>query len=170
MGRHHSDGFFKGVIVGSLVGGVIALLLAPKSGKETQAELKRRARSMKSDIDTTVAELQQDLGGKIDNLKSVAKELKGEALVESQELIRRAEVLKTDLQHSASGLAKTGAGAKDEAVDSAKRLVGEGSAVLSELERLTKKMVASAKDKASASGEKGNDVNDATTREEETEV
>lgn len=140
-------GFLKGAVLGGLIGTVLALLFAPKSGKETQDDIKRRAKSFKHDIDVALADLQNELGGKIDNLKDVAKDLKGEALVESKDLIKKAEVLKQDLRESASGLTRTGADAKDEVVNNAKRLVAEGSEVLSELERVTKKMVASTKDK-----------------------
>jgi len=38
-----SDGFFKGFILGGLIGGFAALLLAPKTGKEFREELGERA-------------------------------------------------------------------------------------------------------------------------------
>lgn len=140
-------GFWKGTFIGAVVGGVAALLLAPKSGKETQADLKRRAKSAKQDIDQIIDDLSRDLVGRIDDLKHAAKDLKGEALQESQGLIRRAEVLKQDLRVGATNLAQGGRGVKDTAVEDAKRLVDEGAAVMSELERVTMRMVASAKDK-----------------------
>jgi gas vesicle protein len=126
---------------------VVALLLAPKSGKETQEDLKRRAKLAKRDLDKMLTDLSSDLVGRIDNLKDAAKDLKGEALEESQELIRRAETLKQDLRASASNLSKAGSQVKNTVVDDAKRLLDEGSAVMNELERVTKKVVASAKDK-----------------------
>ncbi len=140
-------GFLKGALLGGIIGTVSALLLAPKSGKETQDDIKRRARMVKRDIDQMILDLQDDLGGRIDNLKDVAKDLKGEAWVESQDLIKKAELLKRDLQSSASNLTKVGSQAKGDVVDNAKRLVNEGTAVMNELERVTKKMVVSARDK-----------------------
>ncbi len=142
-----NKGFIKGALLGGLIGSVAALLFAPKSGKETQADIKRKALSMKHDLDQTLADLQNDLSGRIDNLKDVAKDLKGEALVESKDLIKKAELLKKDLRESASNLTKTGSEAKDSVVKDAKRLLNEGTAVMTELERVTKKMVGSAKDK-----------------------
>lgn len=140
-------GFFKGVIIGGLVGSVVALLFAPKSGKETQEDIKRKARLVKHDIETMLEQMQQDLGGRIDNLKDVAKELGSEAKQESAGLVKRAELLKSDLAKSAQSLTKGSAEVKDEAVANAKLLLEEGAGIMSELERVTKTMMASAKDK-----------------------
>jgi gas vesicle protein len=38
--RSHRGSFLKGLLIGSLAGGVTALLLAPKSGKELRSEFK----------------------------------------------------------------------------------------------------------------------------------
>lgn len=140
-------GFLKGIVIGGLVGAVGAILFAPKSGKETQEDIKRKARSMKRDLDSMLADMQHDLVGRIDNLKDVAKDLHGEARQESEGLIRQAEILKTDLAISANNITRVGTEAKDEVVTNAKRLLSEGSAVMSELERVTRKMVASTKDR-----------------------
>lgn len=140
-------GILKGIVIGGIVGTIGAILFAPKSGKETQADIKRKARSMKRDLDSTLSDMQKDLVGRIDSLKDVAKDLQGEARHESEGLIRRAELLKGDLATSAGNISRVGSEAKDEVAANAKHLLDEGSALMSELERVTKKMVASAKDK-----------------------
>lgn len=142
-----NKGFIKGTIIGAAVGAAAALLLAPKSGKETQEDLKRRARLAKQDLDKMLEDLAVDLSGRIEDVKSAAKDLHGEAKLESKDLVRRAEVLKQDLRISATNLASAGSKAKDTAVDDAKRLLDEGQGVMTELERVTKKLVSSAKDK-----------------------
>ncbi len=142
-----NKGIFKGLLIGGVIGSVAAILFAPKSGKETQEDIKRKARSMKHDVDVMLAETQRDLVGRIDNLKDVAKDLQGEARQESEGLISKAEILKSDLAKSASNITRVGGEAKEEIVSDAKRLVDEGSAVMAELERVTKKMIASAKEK-----------------------
>jgi len=38
-----NGGFFKGLFIGGLIGAVIGILYAPKSGKETREELARQA-------------------------------------------------------------------------------------------------------------------------------
>lgn len=141
--------FLKGTIVGVIAGAVAGVLLAPKSGKETQADIKRKVKGTYDDIQRRLEKMSDDMGGRVDNLKAVAKDLQGEAKEESQELIRRAEVLKQDLRVSASSLAKSGAETKDLAVKQVKLLLNEGQAVMTELESLTRRLASSAKTKVS---------------------
>ena len=42
--------FLVGTIVGGAVGSVVGLLLAPKSGKETRAEIARRGTAVKKEV------------------------------------------------------------------------------------------------------------------------
>lgn len=48
-------------LLGALVGAGVALLLAPKSGEETQEELKERARKLKTAAEERVREAQRQL-------------------------------------------------------------------------------------------------------------
>ena len=137
--------FVKGTIIGMVVGAVAGLLLAPKSGKETQEDIKRKVRGTYQDITDQLRRMSEEMSGRVDSLKEAAKDLKGEARQESQELIRRAEVLKQDLRISATNLAKNGAQTKDAAVKDVKNLLGEGADVMKELERVTKHLAGSAK-------------------------
>ena len=43
MNKDHAVGFGIGLLTGAVIGGVIALLYAPQSGKETRAMLKDKA-------------------------------------------------------------------------------------------------------------------------------
>lgn len=139
--------FAKGTIIGAAIGAVAALLLAPKSGKETQADIKRTVKGTYRDMHNKLENLSDELAGRVDHLKAAAGELKGEAKEESQELIRRAEILKQDMRIAAADMAKSGNNTKDTAVKNVKKLIGEGSDVMSELERVTKQLASSAKDK-----------------------
>jgi gas vesicle protein len=134
-------------VIGALIGAAAGVLLAPKSGKETQADIKRKVKGTYNDVHEQLRSMSDEVGGRVDNLKEVAKGLKGEAREESQELVRRAEVLKQDLRISATNLAKTGVNTKDSAMKNVKLLLGEGSDVMKELERVTKHLAGSAKDK-----------------------
>ncbi len=150
--------FVKGTIFGAIVGMIAGVLLAPKSGKETREDIKRKAQGTYQDITDQLSQLREDVSGRVDSLKAVAKDLHGEAKQESQELIRRAEVLMQDLRVSAGNLAKNGAQAKDATMKDVKLLLGEGSDVMKELERVTRTLAGSAKDKfadASKGGEEG---------------
>ncbi|MBM3126067.1 MAG: YtxH domain-containing protein, partial [Chloroflexi bacterium] len=43
-------GFFMGILVGGLVGSVIALLLAPESGERLRAQLRERGQGFVNDV------------------------------------------------------------------------------------------------------------------------
>jgi gas vesicle protein len=150
-------GFVKGTILGAVVGAVAGLLLAPKSGKETREDIKRKAQGTYQDVNDQLRRLSEEVSGRVDSLKEAAKDLQGEAKEESQELVRRAEVLKQDLRVSASNLAKTGAQTKDAAMKDVKLLLAEGSDVMKELERVTRRLAGSAKDKLGDIKQGGNE-------------
>ena len=50
-------GLLAGLVIGALVGAAIALLYAPKPGKETREELLQRLDEVKERVDTTTQEL-----------------------------------------------------------------------------------------------------------------
>ncbi len=145
--------FAKGTLIGVIVGAVAGLLLAPKSGKETQADIKRSVKGAADDLYAKLEKLSDDVSGRVDTLKEAAKDLRGEAKEESQELVRRAEVLKQDLRIAATNLAKNGAQTKDTALKNVKTLLDEGTDVMKELERLTKHLMVAAKDKIKTTDE-----------------
>ena len=148
---NRNRGFLGGTIIGMVVGAVTALLLAPKTGKETQADLRKQAKKIVKDADVRLTEMESELDGRIDNLKMAARDLRGEAYEESQRLITRAEILKHDLQDSANQMSKNGDDTKGDVMTDAKRLVSEGSAVMGELEKMTKRIMAVSKDGAEKS-------------------
>jgi len=107
----------------------------------------RVAQLVRDDVQARLLSLTDEVTGHVDHLKEAAKDLKGEARVESQELIKRAEVLKQDLRISSANLAKNGARTKDDAMKNVKHLMAEGAEVMKELERVTKNLAVSAKNK-----------------------
>jgi gas vesicle protein len=161
MKKHDSgNGFLKGTIIGAAIGALAGLLLAPKSGKETQDDIKRKVKLTYKDVQTQLHTMSDEVGGRVDTLKSAAKELKGEAREESQELIRRAEVLKQDLRIAGANMAESGTQTKDEAIKNMKHLMNDGTKIMAELERVTKQLAGSAKDKLgdSARGGRGGEL------------
>lgn len=146
----HDDGYFRGVIFGALVGGLAALLLAPKSGRETRKDIQGRLGEFRDDTERRISELGQDISQRTDKLKSAAKDLAGEAKQESEGLIERAEQLTSELKMASGNLAVTGKAAKDQALADIKPLIGEGADVMKELERVTRKLASSAKNKLSS--------------------
>ncbi len=78
MSKDHAIGFGMGVFAGAIIGGVVALLYAPKSGKETR----RLIRDAASDVADTVKEA---TGGVIATVRETAAEAsrKGHATVKA---------------------------------------------------------------------------------------
>ncbi len=76
MNRNHAIGFGVGLLTGAVIGGVIALLYAPKTGKETRQLIKNKA--------TDVVEAVKDKTiGVVDAVRGAASEAnrKGQAAV-----------------------------------------------------------------------------------------
>ncbi|MFZ0388963.1 MAG: YtxH domain-containing protein [Calditrichia bacterium] len=58
MENGNSGEFLKGIFIGGIIGSVVAILYAPKSGRETRDDLNRRANDLmekgKQELDTAV--------------------------------------------------------------------------------------------------------------------
>ena len=142
MGRHSTPKtFVRGAVIGLLAGAVIGVLLAPKSGKESRAALKRQAGKFSGDTEDRLFDLDKHLSQQIDSLKDVAKELRGDAYEESHRMITRAEIMKQDLQDSIRKFSKDGGASSEQLLGDAKRLVREGSKVVSQLEKMTREAI-----------------------------
>jgi len=60
---------FGSFVLGALLGAGAALLLAPKTGEETQEELRERARELRDQAETRVREAQKNLESRIDGAR-----------------------------------------------------------------------------------------------------
>jgi gas vesicle protein len=78
MNSDHAIGFGVGLLAGAVIGGVIALLYAPKTGKETRQLIKDKATAV---IDAA----KEKTSGVIDTVKEAASEAsrKGQAAVDA---------------------------------------------------------------------------------------
>ena len=76
MNKDHAIGFGVGLLAGAVIGGVIALLYAPKTGKETRQLIKDR-------VTDVVDAVKEKTSGVIDSVKEGASEAnrKGQAAV-----------------------------------------------------------------------------------------
>lgn len=146
--------FVKGTIIGVIAGAVAGLLFAPKSGKETQQDIKRVVKETTGDVKARIDGLTNELGSRIDDLKAATADLKGEAKEESQELVKRADVFRQDLRIAGVNLANDGAQVKDSVAKNLKPLLAEAADIAKELERFTKQLSASAKKKLASSDAK----------------
>jgi hypothetical protein len=59
-------GGFGSFVLGALVGAGLALLFAPKTGEETQEELKERAKQLRSSAESHMRDVQKQLEEKLD--------------------------------------------------------------------------------------------------------
>jgi len=85
--RANGSGFtlFKGLLFGAAAGATAAILMAPRSGQETQAELRRRSSELKDEAERRAVELRQRAGegvkdarlGVADWLETQASHLRG---------------------------------------------------------------------------------------------
>lgn len=142
MGRHSTPKtFVRGTVIGLLAGVVVGMLVAPKSGKESRAVLKRQAGKLSGDTEDRLFDLDKHLSQQIDSLKDAAKELRGDAYEESHRMITRAEIMKQDLQDSIRKFGKKGGASSEQLMGDAKRLVREGSKVVSQLEKMTREAI-----------------------------
>ncbi len=140
--------FWEGTFLGVLIGIVAGVLLAPKSGKETRADISAKTKKLAGDASKRAGRLAKDLGDGAERLRQVAKDLGAEAREESQALIARAEVMKQDLNASTKDLAQASKSTKDATLANVRGLMDEGAALMIELEGVTKRLVNSAKVKA----------------------
>jgi gas vesicle protein len=85
MNKDNAIGFGIGLLAGAVIGGVIALLYAPKSGKETRQLIKDKATevvdAVKEDATEVADILKEKTSGVIDTVKEAASEAsrKGQA-------------------------------------------------------------------------------------------
>jgi gas vesicle protein len=58
-----------GVLAGSVVGGVVALLFAPKSGKDTRAFFKEKAGDIKDKVGEKTGDIKDKVGEKVSTIR-----------------------------------------------------------------------------------------------------
>lgn len=77
-----TDDCIKGIIIGGLIGAVLGILYAPKSGKETREEIRRSSEELLEKAKEQFEELSQ----KVEKLAGKEKEL----LAEKKEKVKKA--------------------------------------------------------------------------------
>lgn len=103
-----------GLIIGAVAGVVTGLLAAPKSGKETRADLKKKAGEVKGAAERKLKDAHKELGKLSDDAKVGADKLKGKAKDELNELSAKADELKDRVKTAITSI-KSGDDDNDEA-------------------------------------------------------
>ncbi len=86
--------FGLGIILGALVGVVTGLLTAPKSGKETRDDIKKKAGEVKGTAERKLKDAHKELDKVAIDAKVKAKQLQGKAKEEMDELSNKADELR----------------------------------------------------------------------------
>lgn len=70
--------FFKGFLFGGAVGAILALLYAPKSGKETRDEIRKRSLELRDDAEAKLELAKQQVESYLEEAKKKLDELRKE--------------------------------------------------------------------------------------------
>ncbi|MFQ5637300.1 MAG: YtxH domain-containing protein [bacterium] len=78
MSNSNDSEFFKGFLFGGIVGAVVALLYAPKSGKEMREEIRTRASDVKDDAEEKLVLAQKKAEALLEETKKNIEDLRNE--------------------------------------------------------------------------------------------
>jgi gas vesicle protein len=103
MSDKSSKGFIYGFLAGGIIGAVVALLYAPKTGKEMRDSIKKNAEKVMGEADdyielakNSVSEVINEAKKKSEDLVTHAKEQAKNLIAESEELLIKAKDQSTD--------------------------------------------------------------------------
>ena len=94
-------GFVAGLFTGGVIGASLALLYAPKSGKELRADLKEKADHLIDDADEYLQAAQAKAGQIVSEAKKRSDQLITDAKKKSESLLVDAEKVITDAKQKA---------------------------------------------------------------------
>jgi gas vesicle protein len=115
MSEHNGGlrGFVAGLFAGGVIGAALALLYAPKSGKELRAELKERADHLIEDADGYLNSAQEKAQQIVSEAKKRSDSLISDAKKKADSLLQDAEKVIVDAKAKAGTLVGEGARIKD---------------------------------------------------------
>lgn len=112
MSKNRKFGF--GIILGAIAGVIAGFLTAPKSGKETREDIKKKAHEVKGSAERKLKDAHKELGKLIDDTSAKAEKLKGQARDELKDLTSKAEDLKAQIKSAITSI-KSGDDDNDDA-------------------------------------------------------
>ncbi len=93
MSDKSSKSFFYGFLAGGIIGAAIALLYAPKTGKETRESLKKNAQKVMGEADEYIELAKNSVSDVINEAKRKSEDLVSHAKKQAQSLIEESEEL-----------------------------------------------------------------------------
>lgn len=106
--NNFSSGMLMGLLVGGALGATLALLFAPKSGKELRQDIKSKTDVYLDDADKYIAEAKHKASDMINDGKKKSEKLIKEAKSKSDELLNDAERILSDARSKTDEIVKTG--------------------------------------------------------------
>jgi gas vesicle protein len=108
----HESNFGKGFLIGMLTGGaigaIIALLYAPKSGRELRQDIRNKTDEYLDDAEKYLAEAKDKAKDLINEGKKKSEKIISEAKIKSEELLKDAEKLFSDAKNKAGQIISSG--------------------------------------------------------------
>ncbi len=105
-----NEGLLKGLVIGFLAGGtigaVLALLYAPKSGRELRSDLRERAESLGEDAEGFLTAARSRAGDIVSEAKKRSDSLISDAKRKADSLLEDADKVLTDARHKAGAAAE----------------------------------------------------------------
>jgi gas vesicle protein len=103
-----TKGFLIGFLAGGLIGAAVALLYAPKSGKELRAEIKNKAGEIADDAEQYLTAAKHKAVDIINEGKKKSDQLISDAREKAQTLLTDAERILTDAREKAGVVMEEG--------------------------------------------------------------
>jgi gas vesicle protein len=91
-----AKGLLVGFLSGAVVGGVLALLYAPKPGRELREDIRRKGGELAGDVEGFLRDAQQKSKELINEGKQVSTSLINDAKVKADTLLKDAETMLAD--------------------------------------------------------------------------
>ena len=124
--NHLGRGVLIGFIAGGALGAALALLYAPKTGKELRAEIRTKSDEFQDDAEKYIAEAKDKAIDLINEGKKKSEKLIRDAKVKSDELIKDAEKVLEEARSKTNILVKTGKEKNDQKTSQVKTAIKAG--------------------------------------------
>ena len=124
--NHLGKGVLIGFITGGALGAALALLYAPKTGKELRAEIRTKSDDYLDEADKYIAEAKDKAIDLINDGKKKSEKLIKDAKVKSDELIKDAEKVLEDARSKTDVLVKTSKEKVDQKTSQVKTAIKAG--------------------------------------------
>ena len=101
-------GFFIGLLAGSAIGAIVALLYAPKSGKELRNDIKNKTDEYYDETEKFIADAKVKAKNMMNEGKKRSEQLIANAKSKSEELLKNAERIFTEAKNKTGSIFSTG--------------------------------------------------------------